>query len=162
MREKAQRKEKPSDLSEDLEWSGKGWTAAHHAANEGLHLALERLVEADPQLVDVQDADGRTALYVGSCRGRVECVVALAKAGASVDLAKKDGRTPLIVALLRHTDLRPQVDPITGHISRDERSAGANPAELAALELPRAFRPRQLRVGPDQDLADHEDHGRND
>lgn len=43
-------------------------------------------------------------------------------------------RAPLIVALLRHTDLRPQVDQISGHISRDERSAGANPAELAALE----------------------------
>jgi electron transfer flavoprotein beta subunit len=43
-------------------------------------------------------------------------------------------RVPLIVALLRHTDLRPRVDPLSGHVSRDDRSAGANPAELAALE----------------------------
>jgi electron transfer flavoprotein beta subunit len=41
---------------------------------------------------------------------------------------------PLVVALLRHTDLRPEVDQISGHVSRDDRSAGANPAELAALE----------------------------
>jgi electron transfer flavoprotein beta subunit len=41
---------------------------------------------------------------------------------------------PLIVALLRHTDLRPEVDQLTGQVSRDYRSAGANPAELAALE----------------------------
>jgi electron transfer flavoprotein beta subunit len=41
---------------------------------------------------------------------------------------------PLIVALLRHTDLRPRVDPLSGHVSRDDRSAGASPAELAALE----------------------------
>src|ERR1019366_4101549 len=41
---------------------------------------------------------------------------------------------PLVVALLRHTDLRPSVDQISGHVSRDDRSAGANPAELAALE----------------------------
>ena len=41
---------------------------------------------------------------------------------------------PLIVALLRHTDLRPEVDQISGHVSRDDRSAGANPAELAGLE----------------------------
>jgi electron transfer flavoprotein beta subunit len=41
---------------------------------------------------------------------------------------------PLIVALLRHTDLRPEVDQISGHVSLDDRSAGANPAELAALE----------------------------
>lgn len=41
---------------------------------------------------------------------------------------------PLIVALLRHTDLRPEIDPFSGHVSRDDRSAGANPAELAALE----------------------------
>jgi electron transfer flavoprotein beta subunit len=40
----------------------------------------------------------------------------------------------LIVALLRHTDLRPEVDRLSGHVSRDDRSAGANPAELAALE----------------------------
>jgi electron transfer flavoprotein beta subunit len=42
--------------------------------------------------------------------------------------------TALIVALLRHTDLRPEVDQLSGHVSRDDRSAGANPAELAALE----------------------------
>ena len=41
---------------------------------------------------------------------------------------------PLIVALLRHTDLRPEVDRLNGHVSRDDRSAGANPAEMAALE----------------------------
>ena len=41
---------------------------------------------------------------------------------------------PLVVALLRHTDLRPEVDRLTGQVSRDYRSAGANPAELAALE----------------------------
>jgi electron transfer flavoprotein beta subunit len=43
-------------------------------------------------------------------------------------------RPALIVALLRHTDLRPEVDRLSGHVSRDDRSAGANPAELAALE----------------------------
>ena len=43
-------------------------------------------------------------------------------------------KPPLIVALLRHTDLRPEVDRLSGHVSRDDRSAGANPAELAALE----------------------------
>ena len=32
---------------------------------------------------------------------------------------------PLIVALLRHTDLHPEVDPLSGHVSRDDRSAGA-------------------------------------
>jgi electron transfer flavoprotein beta subunit len=41
---------------------------------------------------------------------------------------------PLIVALLRHTDLRPEVDRLSGHVSRDDRSAGANAAECAALE----------------------------
>jgi electron transfer flavoprotein beta subunit len=41
---------------------------------------------------------------------------------------------PLIVALLRHTDLHPDVDALSGHVGRDDRSAGANPAELAGLE----------------------------
>jgi electron transfer flavoprotein beta subunit len=41
---------------------------------------------------------------------------------------------PLIVACLRHTDLRPVVDPLTGAVTRDPRSAGPAPAEAAALE----------------------------
>jgi electron transfer flavoprotein beta subunit len=64
----------------------------------------------------------------------------------------------LVVALLRHTDLRPAVDPITGHISRDERSAGANPAELAALEtalrVAEAWGGRVLAVTAGSDAAE--------
>lgn len=41
---------------------------------------------------------------------------------------------PLVVACLRHTDLRPEVDPLTGAVTRDPRSAGLSAAEAAALE----------------------------
>lgn len=41
---------------------------------------------------------------------------------------------PLVVACLRHTDQRPHVDPVSGAIVRDARSAGPSPAEWAALE----------------------------
>jgi electron transfer flavoprotein beta subunit len=46
--------------------------------------------------------------------------------------AGQDG--PLIVACLRHTDLRPAVDPLTGAVRRQPHAATAAPAEWAALE----------------------------
>jgi electron transfer flavoprotein beta subunit len=42
---------------------------------------------------------------------------------------------PLIVACLRHTDLRPDVDLVTGAVGRHRHGATASPAEFAALEL---------------------------
>lgn len=47
---------------------------------------------------------------------------------------------PLIVACLRHSDHRPDVDPVTGQIDRDSRGASPAAAEWAALEL-------ALRIG---------------
>lgn len=47
---------------------------------------------------------------------------------------------PLVVACLRHTDLRPAVEPLTGRVDRDARGAGPAPAEWAALET-------ALRIG---------------
>jgi electron transfer flavoprotein beta subunit len=41
---------------------------------------------------------------------------------------------PLIVVCLRHVDLRPEVDPLTGQVRRDARSARPAPGEEAALE----------------------------
>lgn len=40
----------------------------------------------------------------------------------------------LVVALLRATDLRPEVDPLTGEVRRDARLAALSPADAAALE----------------------------
>jgi electron transfer flavoprotein beta subunit len=47
----------------------------------------------------------------------------------------KDTRNPLIVVCLRHSDRRPDVDPVTGQVDRDHRGAGPAPSEWAALEL---------------------------
>jgi electron transfer flavoprotein beta subunit len=40
----------------------------------------------------------------------------------------------LVVALLRATDLRPEVDPLSGEVRRDARLATLSPADAAALE----------------------------
>lgn len=40
----------------------------------------------------------------------------------------------MIVALLRHADPRPEVDPLTAAVLRSEQAAGPSAAELAALE----------------------------
>jgi electron transfer flavoprotein beta subunit len=45
------------------------------------------------------------------------------------------GAGPLVVACLRHSDPRPEVDPLTGAVRRSGHGAGPAPAELAALEL---------------------------
>jgi electron transfer flavoprotein beta subunit len=41
---------------------------------------------------------------------------------------------PLVVACLRITDLRPEVDPLTGVVTRDPWGIGLSPADAAALE----------------------------
>ncbi|MDQ1361790.1 MAG: electron transfer flavoprotein beta subunit [Acidimicrobiaceae bacterium] len=42
--------------------------------------------------------------------------------------------TPLVVACVRYTDLRPDVDPLTGAITRDVHRAGLSAADEAAVE----------------------------
>ena len=42
---------------------------------------------------------------------------------------------PLVVACLRITDLRPEVDPLTGAVTRDAQGDGLSAADAAALEL---------------------------
>ncbi len=42
---------------------------------------------------------------------------------------------PLVVACLRITDLRPEVDPLTGAVARDAQGNGLSAADAAALEL---------------------------
>jgi electron transfer flavoprotein beta subunit len=42
---------------------------------------------------------------------------------------------PLVVACLRITDLRPEVDPLTGAVTRDAQGNGLSAADAAALEL---------------------------
>ncbi len=56
--------------------------------------------------------------------------------GAAVGAAVGTGTAvaPLVVVCLCHTDLRPDVDPLTGAVTRDLRGAGIAPAEQAALE----------------------------
>lgn len=65
---------------------------------------------------------------------------------------------PLVVACLRHTDQRPEVDPLTGSVRRDVRGAGPSPAELAALELAlriaEAWSGRVLAVTAGESAAD--------
>src|SRR5512142_315230 len=59
-------------------------------------------------------------------------------------LPDRPDHRPLVVALLRHTDRHPDVDPVTGQVTRDSRSAGPSAAEWAALEL-------ALRIAPSWD-----------
>jgi electron transfer flavoprotein beta subunit len=54
-------------------------------------------------------------------------------AGEGTEPGRPDG--PLIVACLRCTDLRPNVDPVTGAVRRHPLTGTAAPAEWAALEI---------------------------
>ena len=47
---------------------------------------------ADP---DIQDKDGKTALYLATLYGKTKTVKALLDAGASLDIQDKDGKTAL-------------------------------------------------------------------
>lgn len=49
-------------------------------------------------------------------------------------LPRPDALPPLVVACLRFTDLRPEVDPLSGAVLRDARGAGFSAGDQAALE----------------------------
>ncbi|XP_060590660.1 ankyrin-2-like, partial [Ruditapes philippinarum] len=73
-----------------------GETALHLAAANGKKGVVEELLKAAPELKDVKDASGQTALY--SAIKHVKIVEILIKSGAEVDDTDNHGRTPISYA----------------------------------------------------------------
>ncbi|MBL7515520.1 hypothetical protein I6A94_37845, partial [Frankia sp. CN4] len=65
---------------------------------------------------------------------------------------------PLVAVCLRVTDLRPEVDPLTGVLTQSPHGAGLSPADEAALEraltLAEAWSGRVLAVTAGPPIAD--------
>ncbi|MGH3096399.1 MAG: mycofactocin-associated electron transfer flavoprotein beta subunit [Streptosporangiales bacterium] len=74
-------------------------------------------------------------------------------------MASTPVKEPLVVVCLRHVDQRARVDPLTGEIDRDPRSATASAADLAALEhalrIAEAWSGRVLAIAAGSPEADH-------
>ncbi|ONH30311.1 mycofactocin-associated electron transfer flavoprotein beta subunit [Pseudofrankia asymbiotica] len=75
---------------------------------------------------------------------------------ATGDAARADG--PLIAVCLRVADLRPEVDPLTGAVTRSAHGAGLSAADEAALEraltIAQAWSGRVLAVAAGPPIAD--------
>ena len=74
---------------------GRTGTTPLHAAADGGHAAVTRLLLAAGARVDPLDADGCTPLLVAAARRHKEVVAELVRRGANVSATDADGKTPL-------------------------------------------------------------------
>jgi ankyrin repeat protein len=96
---------KPSHLRVLLTWADEvGGVPLHHAALSGSEATVAVLLEAHaahaPAGVDAVDRQGLCALHMAAARGAAASVAALLAGGAAAGPADKQGRTPLIVAVI--------------------------------------------------------------
>ncbi|OAP54920.1 hypothetical protein AYL99_10620 [Fonsecaea erecta] len=78
----------------------------HEAAEKGLRVIVEVLLELPQLQVNEQDPDGRTALHLAAKNGHADIVRLLLKYKAKVDDTDREGRTPLYLAVAgRHKDV---------------------------------------------------------
>lgn len=67
------------------------------SSDEDREKIIALLMEKEPQLVNVQDQDGSTALHLASACGHLACVSLLLKSGADLTLRNAIGQTALQV-----------------------------------------------------------------
>ncbi|PIO74140.1 ankyrin repeat protein [Teladorsagia circumcincta] len=82
----------------DVEEQDSSFTSLlHRSARDGNVDAMEKLISRRPDLVNVPDTDGFTALHYAAKYGHVKAVDLLLKKGAAVDVVGRDLFTPLHV-----------------------------------------------------------------
>jgi ankyrin repeat protein len=69
------------------------------AAYEGDIDAMHQLIEQDSSLINMQNKDGRTALFIVTDAGNIEAVRFLLEHGADVNIKNNDGNNPLLKAV---------------------------------------------------------------
>jgi len=74
---------------------------AHQYAGQGRIERLERLLEADPEAVTLEDQAGRMPLHVAAAGGHVKAVMLLLQKQAPPDARDREGSTPLHHAAAR-------------------------------------------------------------
>uniref|UniRef100_A0A2K5RKP3 Ankyrin repeat and SOCS box protein 2 n=1 Tax=Cebus imitator TaxID=2715852 RepID=A0A2K5RKP3_CEBIM len=72
-----------------------GWLPLHEAAYYGQLGCLKVLQQAYPGAIDQRTLQEETALYLATCRGHLDCLLALLQAGAEPDISNKSRETPL-------------------------------------------------------------------
>ena len=68
------------------------------AASQNAVSELKELLDKKPSYINKPSSSGETALHKAAARGNSECVKLLVQRGASVNLADKQGRTPLFLS----------------------------------------------------------------
>ncbi len=69
------------------------------AAYEGDIDAMQQLLEQDPTIINMQNSDGRTALFIVTEVGNLEAVKFLLENNANPNIKNKDGNNPLLKAV---------------------------------------------------------------
>lgn len=81
-------------------------TEIHNASLSGDLVKVKELLEADPNLINAVDDEGRTPLHLAAGSGHNEIVELLLAKGAAINAQKDDGMTPLHGAVgLKQTEV---------------------------------------------------------
>ena len=67
----------------------------HQAASKGDLAAVQKMVSAEPGLVNAKNSEGKTPLHMATCSGKVEVMKFLIANGADVNAKDSTGKTAL-------------------------------------------------------------------
>lgn len=68
------------------------------AASQNAVSELRGLLDEKPSYINKPSSSGETALHKAAAKGSLECITLLLQRGGNVNLADKQGRTPLLIA----------------------------------------------------------------
>lgn len=104
--------------------TGRGETALHLSAKANYPEVTQILLQAYPQLVDLADAEGNTALHCCAASGSLDCAILLMRMGASPGLQNRHGKTAFDIAKTRGTDLNNTHSPELEQMLKDAQKGG--------------------------------------
>ncbi|XP_065014179.1 protein ACCELERATED CELL DEATH 6-like [Musa acuminata AAA Group] len=108
-----------------------GNTALHEATRNGHRAVVELLMSAAPDLADVENATGVSALYMAAERGSVEIAKELLKSPTASDEGPR-GQTALHAAVLRSYDITEMILDKKPNSVRPQDATKSTPLHFAA------------------------------
>jgi prolyl 4-hydroxylase len=105
-----------------------GSTEAHRLAASGASIDLTGVLDSQPEVINVRDANGWTALHEAVRKGSFDSVQVLLDRGAEVNARtgqREEGESPLALALRLHGDSAPIVN-----LLRERGAVAASHQEL--------------------------------
>jgi len=104
--------------------TAQGRSGIHLACEKGHSEVVQLVVQMWPHGVNLQDAEGNTALHLCALNGSLECAVSLLKADADVSIKNNQKRLALDMSKIQGTDLRSTHNPELVQVLKDAKKSG--------------------------------------